>query len=822
MTDSLKEWLSGFRQLSRNPGFSASVVFTLALAMGVTSAMMSVGDALLLKPLPYHKPGELFDVSETSARSSGVTSLPNALDWKEQSRTLKPVAYYMETALPLDLGSGTTIVPVVKGSYEMFETLGVTPAVGRVFDPRDEREPEKNVAVLSAAFWRETYGEDRSVIGKTIRLNHSSYTIIGITPAEFAFPIGYPTAIWTPLAPERDLKENRGARNLSVIGRSHPGETLKSVEAEFAVLSRRLSEQYPDAQQGWTTRVRSYDDLARGHLRPMVLALVGALGVVFLIACANVTGLLLARVSARRREFTIKAALGASMLRIVRQILIECVLLSLIGAGFGALFTLIILTIFQPHLGIHVREAGEVAMNWRVGLFVLVQAIACGSLTAILPALALARETSQSGLREEALTVLSSRRQNRLMKVLASSQVALTFVLLVAAGLMLRTLDRLQHTNTGFEPDNVLTAELWPSLEPAAGDALSETSGRGDLVRDAYLPLVAHLGSLPEVQAAGLISVLPLSGFSGTRFFVAGRPKPSSAETPRCEIRAVSEGYFRALGIQLLAGRLPGAQDGGRTSPVAVINDVLARKYFPDDDALGKQVKLRFEGPNKESITIVGVFRATVQRSLSDPPEPELDLPYSQLTPDHLLYPYLGAVKTNVVLRTAVPPERVAPSLRRAVYKEAPDLAIDNVRSLADHMRRTLTGRQFSLFLIATFALLALAMALAGLHAVIALWVSQRTRELGLRMALGAPRSNVVGLVVRQTGFVVIAGLIAGWGLFAPLSHLVGDFLQGVAVTDTLTIAAVSLSILLIGLLAGFRPAWRAASILPNDVLRSE
>lgn len=806
MSDFLNEWRFGFRRLSRSPGFSVGVVFTLALAMGLTSTMMSVGDALVLRPLPYEKPGELLDISEASAQSSGVTSLPNAIDWKKQSHTLKSVAYYSPTALNFDSGSGTTIVPVVKGSYDLFDTLGVSPAFGRVFDSEDERQTRTDVAVLDAKFWKEWYGEDRSVIGRTIRLNNASYSIIGVMTTGFAFPLAY-----------------RAARSLSVIARREPAESSRSVEAELSVISGRLSELYPDAQQGWTTRVKTYNEMVRGHLRPMLLALFGALVLVFLIACANVAGLLLARVSSQRREFSIKIALGASPWRIVRQILIECTLLAVMGAGLGYLFALLILTFFQPHFGPYIREAGEVSMNWRVGLFVLAQAVVCGFLTAIVPAFAMVREVSQTGLREAAMSVVSGQRQNRFLKVLAASQVALTFVLLLATSLMLRTLDQLQRTKTGFEPDNVLTAELWPSFQSGTGNPASQPSGGGDVVRNVYLPLVDQLGFLPGVQAAGLISVLPLSGsFSGTRFYVVGRPPPSPADTPRCELRAISEGYFRALHIQLVAGRLPGAQDEGGTPAVAVINDVLARKYFPNDDPIGRQLKLRLKGPEKESITIVGVFRATVQRNLSDPPEPELDLPYSQLTPDHLLYPYLGAAQTNLVLRTVVPVEKVVPSVRRVIYERAPELAIDNVRTLADHMRRTLSGQRLSSFLIATFGGLALAMAAAGLHAVIALWVSQRTRELGLRMALGASRSNVLSLVGREAGTIVMVGLIGGWALFLPMGGWVRKFLYGVAETDTLTIAAVSLIIVFIGLLSVFRPAWRAVTIVPNEVLRAE
>lgn len=823
MTDFLAEWRFGFRRLSRSPGFSAGVVLTLALAMGLTSTMMSVGDALVLRPLPYEKAGELLDISEASAQSSGVTSLPNALDWKKQSHTLKSVAYYSPTAFTFDSGSGTTIEPVVKVSYELFDTLGVSPAFGRVFDSEDERQTRTDVAVLDARFWKEWYGGDPSVIGRSIKLNNTSYSIIGVMAAEFAFPLAYRAALWVPLTPEPELRENRGARSLSVIARRGPGESLRSVEAELSVISGRLSEQYPDAQQGWTTRVKTYDEMVRGHLRPMLLALFGALVLVFLIACANVAGLLLARVSSQRREFSIKIALGASPWRIVRQILIECTLLAVMGAGLGYLFALLILIFFQPHFGPYIREAGEVSMNWRVGLFVLAQAVVCGFLTAIVPAFAMVREVSQTGLREAALSVVSSRRQNRFLRLLAASQVALTFVLLLATGLMLRTLDQLQHIKTGFEPDNVLTAELWPSFQSVTANPASQPSGGRDVVRNAYLPIVDQLGSLPGVQAAGLISVLPLSGsFSGTRFYVVGRPPPTPADTPRCELRAISEGYFRALNIQLVAGRLPGAQDGGGTPAVAVINDVLATKYFPNEDPIGRQLTLRLKGPEKDAITIVGVFRATVQRDLSAPPEPELDLPYSQLTPDHLLYPYLGAAQTNLVLRTVGPVENVVPSVRRVIYERAPDLAIDNVRTLADHISRTLSGQRLSSFLIATFGGLALAMAAAGLHAVVTLWVSQRTRELGLRMALGATRSNVLSLVGRQTGTIVIVGLIGGWALILMMGGLVRKFLYGVAETDTPTILAVSLIIVFIGLLSVFRPAWRAVTIVPNEVLRAE
>jgi putative ABC transport system permease protein len=654
-------------------------------------------------------------------------------------------------------------------------------------------------------------------------LNNASYTIIGVMPAQFAFPLAYRAALWIPLTPEPELRDNRGARSLSVIARRDPGESLQSVEAELSVISGRLSELYPDTQQGWTTRVQNYDQLVRGHLRPMLLALLGALVLVFLIACANVTGLLLARVSSQRREFSIKVALGASPWRIVRQILIECVLLAVVGAGLGCLLALLILIFFQPYFAPYIREAGVVSINWRVGLFVLAQALVCGFLTAIIPASALVREVSQTGLREVTLSVVSGRRQGRFLKILAASQVALTFVLLLATGLMLRTLDQLQRAKTGFEPDNVLTAELWPSLQSVSGSSGSQPSGGGDVVGNVYLPLVDQLGSLPGVQAAGLISVLPLSGsFSGTRFYVVGRPRTGPADTPRCELRAISEGYFRALHIHLLAGRLPGVQDGAGSPPVAVINDVLAGRYFPNDDPIGRKLNFRPNGPEKESITIVGVFRATVQRGLSDPPEPELDLPYSQLTPDHILYPYLGAAQTNLVLRSVEPVERLVPSVRRVIYERAPELAIDNVRTMADHMRRTLSGQRLSSFLIAIFGGLALVMAAAGLHAVIALWVSQRTRELGLRMALGASRSNVLSLVGRQAGIIVAVGLTGGWALFLPMGGLVRSFLYGVAATDPITTAAVSLVIVFIGLLSVLRPAWRAVTIVPNEVLRAE
>jgi putative ABC transport system permease protein len=795
----LKDLAYGFRMLRRKPGFATVAVLTLALGIGANTAIFSVVDAVLLRPLPYPEPGRLVSLYESLPQGgTGSVSVPNLLDWRAQSVVFTGIAAYQYGDFNLQEADQPVRAVGVTVSANFFDVLGAAPQLGRAFVGGEDAAGRHRVVILSDKLWRRSFGADPGAVGRDLMLGGEPYQIVGVMPPSVRFPSAS-AELWVPLVfTERQLA-NRGSHSLLTLARLKDGATFERAQEQMSTIGRILERQYPDAQTGrGVTLSRLEEEVVRG-VRPALLMLLGAVGFVLLIACVNVANLLLARAASRRKEVAIRSALGAGRWRLVRQFLTESVLLATVGGAAGLLVAQWTIQGLLALAGSYQPLTGEVGLDWRVLVFTAALSVVTGMIAGLAPALHVSRADVQETLKESG-NAGSSARGTWLRSSLAVAEVAAALVLLVGAGLLVKSFLRLQQVETGLRPENVLTMRV--ALPAAKYDTAQKTAAF-------YREVLGRVAALPGVEDAGVINMLPLQRFgSNGEIQVEGREPLPPGRVPLTEYRTASAGYFRALGIPVLAGRLFEPADEAEGARSVVVSQALVREFFPEGDALGRRVTTG--GDNWW--TIVGVVGDVRQSGLTQAPRPELFFPYTTSRADGM----------TLVARSTGDPSELPAAVRREVQAVDPNQPVYNVRTMEEVIDLSISNRKLNMTLLSAFAGLATLLAVVGIYSVMSYLVTQHTREIGIRMALGARPSNILKLVIGQGLTLTLAGV--GLGLLAAfgLTRLMSSLLYGVAGTDPLTYAAVSSLLVVVALAACYVPARRATKVDPLVALRYE
>ena len=792
--------LRGFR---RSPGFTAVAIATLALGIGANTAILGVVNGVLFRPLPFPEPDRLVMVREDNPEKGflGMTaSPPNFLDWRAQSRSFEGLAAYVRTSDPLTGSGEPEQVTYAQATGAFFPVLRAKPSLGRTFGEAECAEGKDRVAVLSDGLWKRRWGGRADALGSTLRLGGVPYTVIGVMPPGFLFPASNHD-LWIPLAFPPDVAGQRGAHYLSVVGRLRNGASVATAETELKALAARLAATYPRTNQGHTVSIRSLKDQLVGKVRPALLVILGAVALVVLIACANVANLLLARGAAREREFAVRRALGAGRGRLVRQLLTESILLS--GGGTAAAILLAaaadaLIVKFGPR---DLPRIGEIGID----PFVLAATAGLAAATAILfglfPALRSTRLDLAPALKENAATAGPAR--ERFRGALVAGELALALLLLVGAGLLVKSFSRLLHVDPGFRPSRVLTFDL--TLDSKYKDSAS--------VSAFYRTLLSAIDRIPGVRASGSVFCAPLSdsGFSSS-FTVRGAPVRPEDE-PSINLRVVSPNYFRTLGIPLTAGRLFTDFDRRGGERVMLLTQTAARKFWPRGNALGQHLRLGARpGTDEVEGTVVGIVGDTRDSALGEDPQPAAYFPLDQVAVSGL----------SVVVQTAQRPESVAGAVREIVRRLDPDLPVVGMTTMEDVVSRSVARPRFYAILLLAFSLGALVLAAVGVYGVLAFSVSRRTREIGIRIAVGAERGDVLRMVLGSAARLSLAGLAAGIAAAFALTRLLSGILFDIRPFDPTTYAEVSALLYAVALAAAYVPAFRASSIDPIAALRNE
>ncbi|MGH7720707.1 MAG: ABC transporter permease [Gemmatimonadaceae bacterium] len=807
----IQDFRYALRRLRQNPGFSAVVILTLALGIGANTAIFSVVNGVLLRPLPYRQPENLVTVSHFYPSLDDLDAgfaVPTFRDVGERKRTFQAVAVQQGWG-PNVTGEGEPQrLTGQRVTGHWFQVYGVPAALGRTFRPDEAEAGREKVVVLSDGLWKRLYGSDPAVIGKRMQLNGESYEIVGVMPPEFRDFHSRQAEIWAPavFTPEQYGNDRRTHEFLSFVARLEPGVTVEQAGRDMVAFAEQLKRDHPDSYgDTWTLRTWSLADKGASRIRPALLVLLGAVGFVLLIACANVANLLLARAAARTKEIAIRSALGASRADVIRQLMTESVLLALAGGALGLLLAYAgvrALVALEPE---NVPRVTELGIDGTVLIFTLVIALVTGLLFGLAPALQSARADLQGTLREGGRSGVSDVTGGMVRRGLVVAEMALALVLLIGAGLLIRSFARLQGVDPGFNPDNVVTANL--SLPRAKyADSTAQIA-----FFDQLLP---RLAAIPGVRAAGATSTAPFSGsWSTGSFNIEGYQPPENQPGPWGDIRLVSADFHRTLGIPLLKGRYFEASDRMGSRRVAVVDEEMVRRFWPNTDPIGK--RLAFGDPdsaNTQWLEVVGVVGHTAHEGLDAERRIQLYLPYTQD----------GTGFLTLVVRTAGDPSRSVGAIRAAVRAVDPDQPIAQVRTMEEMMDAALGQRRFSMLLLGLFAGLALLLASIGIYGVMSFDVARRSQEIGVRMALGAKPGNVLSLVVRRGMSLTLVGVVVGLvGAFA-LSRLIASQLFGVAATDPATFAIVALLLATVALAATLVPALRATRVDPVVALRQE
>lgn len=786
------------RSLARTPGFTLAVALTLALAIGANTVFYSAVHAVLLRPLPFPQPERLvrvWDQQEGYSRAS--VSAPELLNFREHARSLAGLAAYDRQDKSRTDGDAPERVTVSRTTVDLLEVLGVSPAAGRAFTPEDEGQ---KVALVSHAYWSRRLGARADAVGSSLVLDGESHTVVGVLPRGLTFT-GWTDEpeVWLPL--RLDPTSHKGMHFLVAIGRLEPGFTVEQALADL----QRVNQAF------WKDdgRPRPHGALVMGWQRmltektaPMLWTLLGAVGFVLLIACANVANLMLVRALGRQREGAIRAALGASRSRHVQQLLVESVVLALVGGALGVALSVWGMELARWAVPERLQRVAPLTLSPSVLLFTLGLSVGTGLLFGLVPAWQASRPDLMGVLRTSGSAV-GARGRHPLRSVLVVVQLALAMMLLVGTGLTLKMLQSLEQADLGFEPQGTLTARL--SLPPARYEEEART-------RAFWAQLLERLSALPGVEAAGAISHAPLAGTNvNGGFQVEGRPTPEG-ELYTTEKRVVSPDYFRAMGMELRRGRGFTAQDTESVPSVVVVNETLARRYFPGEDAVGKRILLGFWGDGTAVSEIVGVVEDVRQAAANEPPAPEAYVPVAQVPQATL----------TLVVRTTGAPSQLAGPLREAVQALDPQQPVYDVRTYQQVVDGRLESERTASRLIGAFALLALGLAALGIYGVMAYTVGQRARELSIRRALGAPEGHVLGLVMGQGARLTLAAVGVGLLGAAGLGRVVASSLYGVSAFEPLIFLAVSVLLGGVALLACWLPARRASRVDPAVVLRGE
>ena len=826
----LQDLRYALRQLLLSPGVTFLAVITLALGVGPNLALFTVVESVLLRPLPYAHPDRLIFIGPASDTPGfQATSWLNYRDIREQSQRLAAVACYnsdLSVVVTKDSSEGV-VAPRV--TPNVFSVLGTRPLLGRIFTEEEGRAGGSQVALLSEGLWRQSFQADPGIVGKTVNIGGVSRTVVGVMPQDFRFPEQMGTdvkkGVWLPLQPTPEMLKERGMVVFSVLGQLRSGVSVAAEQDELKAIAKRIAQNDPAGGKDLAFRASSYQELLTGPVRPVFCGLLGALALVLLIACSNVANLLLARCLGRQKEFAVRAALGASRWRLIRQMLTEGLLLSVLGCGLGmALANLALLGVQKLPDGT-IPRADSIALHGTVLLALVAVATLTTLLSSVLPALLVARTNPQPALQAASRGVGARSVKGRLSGWLVAGEVALSTLLLIGSGLLFHTLWNLEHVRLGFDTTRVTTFTAMPG--DTAGFAqmsVSEDTAHAptSVATLVYAPVLERIWNTPGVQSAALATAPPLSGMDmNTSFKIVGRPGDSSPE-PGARITAASGDYAWTLGTPVRRGRMVNDSDTTDAPYVAVINEALARKYFAGEDPLQKQLDLGGKDTGMlKPYTIVGVLADQKDNSIGSAADPLILLPPQQIPTTSLFYQALLNTMVSFVVKTRadIP---IASEMRSIFHQVSPGFALSDFQTMREAVDKNSFSQRLALYLLASFAGLAVIMVVAGLYGVLAQMVSYRRREIGIRMALGATPESAAQMVLKQSVVLIGAGLSAGLVLALAAGRLIQSFLYQVQPSDPWTYAAVPLVLLVVGSLASFIPAHKAASVEPIEALREE
>jgi putative ABC transport system permease protein len=799
--------------LLKKPGFTLVAILMLALGIGANTAIFSVVNAVLLRPLPFKDPDRLLRVFERRDFPQISVAPGNFLDWNEQNRVFEQIAVFSQSNLVLT-GSGEPEKVSASGvTTNLFGLLGVSPDRGRGFLP-DEGSPGKDrVAVLSHSLWQRRFSSDTSMIGKEVTLDNNLYTVVGIMPSGFSFSDS-DVDLWIPLAFSSADRSNHSGHILQSIARLKPGVTLRQAQSDMDTISRRLALQFPETNDGWSVTLIPLHEFTVGDVRRALLILLGAVGFVLLIACANVANLLFAKGIERQKEIAVRVALGAGRVRLIRQLLTESTLLALLGGALGLLLALWGTDSLIAGSPRNIPRLAETHADTQVLAFTAVISLLTGFFFGLLPALQASSPDLNQTLKEGGWSSAGGYARKGVRSMLVISEVTLTLMLMIAAGLMIKSFFNMQKVDFGFNPDRVLTVRV----------SLPETSyGEDRKVVSFYQQVFERIKALPGVQTVGATHALPLTDFTSVRpFLVEGRPFPPAGKELIAHYRIISPDYFKALGIRLVKGREFSEHDTAESPQVVIVSETLARHVWPTEDPIGRRITVG--GTRNIWGEVVGVVRDVRHFGLSREPAPELYWAYPQVSAFPGPVQNLRRLRRSLtlVVRTASDPMGIVPAIRSSVLSVDRGQPVFDARTMRQVLSASLAQPRFTAFLLGTFALVALTLAALGIYGVIAHSVLGRTHEIGIRMALGAVRRDILGLMLRQGMVPVLLGVAIGLtGAFA-LTRLMSTLLYGVKPADPATYGVISLLVAGVAMLACYIPARRATKVDPMAALRYE
>lgn len=802
----------GIRSLLKRPGFTAIAVITLALGIGANSAIFSVVYAIVLRPLPYRDSDRLV-VIWGNLHKTGLDeieiSAPEFKDFTNQCKVFDQIAAYAAQGVNLISVEEPERLRGASVSASLFPTLGQDALRGRTFIAEEDQFGHDPVVILSHALWQRRFGADSAIVNKTINLDGRATTVVGVMPAGFHFP-DKDTELWTPLAisPELLTENNRGSHFLNVIARLRPSVTLPQAQTDIDTVTARLSQEHrPTYPGGFSTTLRSLHEDTVGNLRRAMFVLLAAVGLVLAVACANVAHLRLANLTARYKEIAIRSALGANRARVVRQFLTESLLLSSLGGTLGLLLAIWGVQVLVALIPRDTPRLEEIKLDYRVVLFTLGISVLTGILFGLAPALQAAKTDLNEALKEGGRGGTEGLRRLRLRSLLVISEFALALLLLIGAGLMIKSFRRLQEVKPGFEPANLLTMRL--ALPQAKYPEFQKS-------KEFFDQLLEHLKARPAVKSVAAINLLPFGGSGSDRsFLIEDQPVAPGDPHPDEQIRFVSAGYFSTMGIPLLKGRDFTERDLPDTPQVAIINQALARKYWPNQDAIGKRISFSTRDP--KWYQIVGVVGNVKHRGLDIEDKPEFYIPFLQpLFADSNVQPMY------VVVRTSTAPFAAASVVRNEVAAIDRDQPVSNMLTMDQRIADSVAPRKFNMFLLGMFAALALLLAALGIYGIMAFSVAQRTHEIGVRMALGARAGDVLKLVLRSGFKLALIGIALGLGAAFAVTRLMTALLFNVSATDPTTFVIDALVLAVVALFACYIPARRATKVDPLVALRYE
>ena len=797
------------RQLVKSPAFTFVVVLTIALGIGANTAIFSVVSAVLLRPLPYAHSDRLVTILHDGDHPVAPA---NYLDWRSQNHSFEAMGIAEAWTPNLSGTSQTESIVGLQVSTNQFPMLGVQPLLGRFFLPDEEVKGKEHEVILGYRLWQRDFGGDSDIVGRAITLQGEPYTVVGVMPRIFQFAPFWATKaeLFAPLA-FGERAASRGGNSLRVFARLKPGVSVEEARSEMTTITGRLEQQFPGTNRNVT--VQLLKEKVVGDIRPAVLVLLAAVSFVLLIACANVAHLLMARGASRQKEIAIRAALGAERWQITRQYLTESLLLAMLGGAAGLLLAYGGIRMLVRLLPASMPRVESIGLDWRVLLFTGVLSILTGIVFGIVPALQAGDVHLRDALQEAGRGSGESFRRNRLRSVLVGSEFALAILLMIGAGLMIRTFSALRAIDPGFQPHHLLSAVI-----SVAGSEEAQPQKRAAF----YQQVLQRVGALPGVESVSAINHVPLAGDTwGFTFEIEGRPLPPPGGSPNAIYRAIFPGYFQTMGISRLRGRDFAESDNLNAPGVVIVNDRLARRFWPGEDPMGKRITLDDPQKNPVWLTVVGVVQDSKQDQWTAEPRPEMFLPVLQ-SRDYLQEPSGHFEYVTLVVRTTGDPATLVNDIKNSVATIDKNVPVSEIETLDQAIDDMNSQPRFELCLLASFAILAVVLAALGIYGVMSYSVSRRTHELGVRMALGADQQSVIRLVVRQAMTLALAGSACGLAAAYVLTRMMAKLLYRVQPTDPLTYIGVAIIVCGVALLASYIPARRATHIDPVTALRCE